>query len=405
MTAEVTELVLEDNRLQALALSVAEMGGARAMGAQIRLIESLEAMGGLDRRTEGLAANDMLSRRAADGFGLTRPELAILLSSAKLVLQDAVEASELATDPAAEDLLLGDFPASMRGPFRSHVLGHQLRREIVGTVVANNIVNRMGILHPFELAEEEGAGLDQVGCAFVTAGELFGMNAIWQAADTASMPEGARLMLYDQSAHALRGHMADLLRGGGCSSPSQLVKAIGPTVKELASHVDTLLGSEARDHVEAITGRMAASGVPPKLANLVGRLFAMDGASGLAMLARDTGLPAVELADAFITLGSELGLDWAQSTAASMNPTDPWDRLLVAGLARDFQQMRFDFLRQLANGRSKASLDERLGKWLDARQFAVSQFRSVVARAQASTPVTPSILAQIASQARNVLQA
>ena len=88
MTGEVAELVLEDNRLQALALSIAERGGSQAMGSQIRLIEMLEEMGELDRKTEGLAASDALSRRAADGHGLSRPELAVLLSSCKLVLQD-----------------------------------------------------------------------------------------------------------------------------------------------------------------------------------------------------------------------------------------------------------------------------------------------------------------------------
>src|SRR5690606_30406687 len=102
-------LVLEDNRLQALALSMAEAHGARAVASQTRLIETLEGMGELDRRTEGLAEGDVLSRRAIDGKGLTRPELAVLLSSAKLALQRAIEASGLAADPAAEPLLLSDF--------------------------------------------------------------------------------------------------------------------------------------------------------------------------------------------------------------------------------------------------------------------------------------------------------
>src|SRR5690606_6977534 len=191
---------------------------------QIRLIETLEELGDLDRRTEGLADGGSLTRRAADGHGLTRPELAILLSNAKLVLQDAVERSELAADEAAVPLLLGDFPPTMRGRFRKRILNHRLRREIVATVVANQIVNRMGLIHPFELAEEEGAGLDHVAKAFVAASELLGMDEIWSAIDRAEMPEAARLMLFEQAASALRGHMADLLRAGGTvRRPSRVV--------------------------------------------------------------------------------------------------------------------------------------------------------------------------------------
>ena len=110
MTDEVSAIVLEDNRLQALALSIAEMGGARAMASQLHLIETLEDGGNLDRRTEGLADNQTVQRRAADGAGLTRPELAVLLSSAKLVLQDAIEASDLPDDPILHVLLMRSFP-------------------------------------------------------------------------------------------------------------------------------------------------------------------------------------------------------------------------------------------------------------------------------------------------------
>ena len=57
MTGDVSELVLEDNRLQTLALSIAESGGPRALPGQIRTIEILEASGRLDRKVEGLATS------------------------------------------------------------------------------------------------------------------------------------------------------------------------------------------------------------------------------------------------------------------------------------------------------------------------------------------------------------
>jgi glutamate dehydrogenase len=405
MTDEVAELVLEDNRLQALSLSIAERGGAEAMASQIRLIEALEEMGELDRKTEGLAASDFLSRRAADGHGMTRPELAVLLSSCKLVLQDAVEASGLAQDSAAEELLLSDFPPQMRNSYRKALLSHRLRREIVGTVIANRIVNRMGMVHPFELAEEAGAGLDRVACAFVSACSLLEMDALWESLENARISEHARLMLFEHAAHGLRSHMADLLRAGGCGeAPSRLKAELGPLIDELSQHTDSLLGAEARAHVAGISGELIHAGAPPKLAQSVARLFAQDGAFGLAMLARDSGIAPVELAVGFVELGSLLGLDWAQSRASVMSPSDPWERLLVAGLARDFQQMRLEFLGQLAaNRRKNGDLTDHIGRWARDNQASIAKFRSAIARAQASAPTTPAALAQIASQARNLL--
>ena len=54
MTDDVAALVLEDNRLQALALSIAEAGGAAAVASAVRLIERLEEVGQLDRATAGI---------------------------------------------------------------------------------------------------------------------------------------------------------------------------------------------------------------------------------------------------------------------------------------------------------------------------------------------------------------
>jgi glutamate dehydrogenase len=406
MTESVAELVLEDNRLQALALSIAQLGGAKAVAAQIRLIETLEDVGELDRKTEGLATSDALARRALDGKGLTRPELAVLLSNTKLVLQGAMEESDLAGDSLFEPLLLGDFPAEMRDAFGNRILHHRLRRELVATVVANRIVNRMGLVHPFELTEEEGVSLAQVASAFTSASALLGLDEVWLALDTGRMPETARLMLFGQAALALRGHMADLLRAGGALiPPSQLIAEVAAGVADLGRHVDDLLADEARNHAERIALELTESGAPVKHAQMVARLFAMDGAIGLARLAVDTGIAPTLLARGFVDLGARLGLDWAQSKAAVMNPSDPWERLLVAGLARDFQQMRFDFLRTLAQRRqAKAGLLELIAEWADGRAATIRQFRTVVGRAQESAPVAPAMLAQIASQARSVLK-
>ncbi|HEU4651305.1 MAG TPA: NAD-glutamate dehydrogenase domain-containing protein, partial [Croceibacterium sp.] len=406
MTDEVAALVLEDNRLQALALSIAERSGPRATAAQLRVIETLEESGNLDRKTEGLAESEALARRAADGHGLTRPELAVLMSSAKLVLQAAIEASDLGRDEATEPLLFDDFPEAMHGPFRKRILDHRLRKEIVATVIANKIVNRMGMVHPFELAEEEGAGLDRVAGAFVGACKLLGTDAIWQAIETSAMPEAARLQLFERTASAMRAHMADLLRAGGAiHGPALLVGEVSGGVSELVDHVDDLLADEARGHAQAIAADLVAAGAPAKVAAMVANLFAIDGSIGLARLARDTGISPIALTRAFSDLGERLGLDWAQQKASMMIPSDPWERLLVAGLARDFQRMRFEFIRGLASGRrAKEDPLALIAGWAAAREPAVRQFRGMIGRAQSANPLAPAMLAEIASQARNLLQ-
>ena len=405
MTDEVGRIVLEDNRLQALALSIAEIGGASAMASQRHLVETLEAGGNLDRRTEGLADDQTLQRRAADGQGLTRPELAVLLSSSKLVLQDAVERGGLAADTLLEDTLFEAFPEPMRKKFKAQIAGHQLRREIIATKLANRIVNRLGMIHPFELSEEEGAELCEVAAAFVAVEELFGLPDLWDTVDVADMPEKARLMMFDRIAAATGNLMSDVLRtSGGKVDPSALVAEIGKGVAKLSNATGELLSAESRQQSDRLREQLVAAGAPEPLAARVAHLYDLDGAVGLAKLASETGIPPIGLTEAFTEVGHRLGLDWAQSTAALMSPSDVWERLLVSGLARDFQQMRLELLRRLARRKdAKKDMPGIVAKWAEEQSAAVHGFRAMVARAQGQSPVAPAMLAQIASMARNLL--
>ncbi len=124
----------------------------------------------------------------------------------------------------------------------------------------------------------------------------------------------------------------------------------------------------------------------------------------LIRLSRDADIAPRKLTGAFTDLGARLGLDWAQGTAALMAPSDVWERLLVAGLARDFQQMRLDFLRRLARRKgAKDDPEAAVAEWAAEHEPAIRQFRAMIHRAQKQASVAPAMLAQIASQARNLL--
>ena len=406
MTDEVAALVLENNRLQALALSVAESGGAGVTPAYVRLIERLEEVSDFDRRTEGLVDGETLTRRAADGQGLTRPELAVLLSSAKLALQEAIEHSDLPDDPVLEDMLLARFPAPMRKTYADEIRGHRLRREMIATSLSNRIVNRLGMVHPFELAEEEGVGLAEVAAAFVVAERLFGLAPLWRELEEAPIAEGARLVLFDRLAAAIGNLMSDVLRtAAGKVAAGSMIAALQDSVTTLVAAREELLTDEPRARSKALQASFVAVGTPDPLAARVASLFDFDGAVGLSQAALATGIEPCLLTHAFTDVGTRLGLDWAQGTAAYMSPSDIWERLLVSGLARDLQQMRIEFLRRLMRTKAgKADPRGAVAAWAERNAPGVAQFRAMIARAQARPPVGAAMLAQIASQARNLLE-
>lgn len=399
MTDDVSQLVLEDNRLQTLALSIMENQGAGALPSFVRIIEIFETAGRLDRVVEGLAANDDLLRREQEGRGLTRPELAVLLATAKLALQDAIEQSGLGLDADLTSDLHAAFPTAMRKKFDAAIDEHRLRGEIVATKLANRIVNRLGVLHPLELAEEEGASVGDIAAMFVAVERLFDLPALWAEIESADMPETARIALFDEVAVAARSQIADLLRV--ChpgAAPGAAIARLAGGIEALGRQAKGLLLDEARAHSARIADSLESAGAPKKLVQKVVRLFELDGAVGLADLGQRLGLDETVLTRAFTRLGAALGLDWAQSNAARINSTDPWERLLIAGLARDFQQLRLEFL-----GRAAGDPQAMVEDWLAANQARVMQFNRLVARARQAPAPSAAMLAQIAGQARVLL--
>ncbi len=400
MTDEVAALVLEDNRLQTLALSIAEADGARAVPSYVRLIEVFEGAGRLNRQVEGLATNEELLRRGQDGGGLTRPELAVLLATAKLALQDAIEQAGLGDGVELESDLCSAFPTQMQQRHSQAIAQHRLRGEIIATKLANRIVNRMGLLHPFEIAEEEGASMGDVAAMFVVAERLFRLDALWHDIETTDMPEAARIALFDEASLATRGQIADLLRvTSPGTAPGDVVARLSSGVKELDRQTTVLLLDEARGQSARIMTQLTGLGAPEALGARVVRLFESDGAIGLADLGERLGLDEATLTRAFTHLGAALGLDWAQATAARVSSSDPWERLLIAGLARDFQQLRFDFLACKSGSEPERAVDA----WLEEMQGRVAQFRAVVDRARRAALPNAAMLAQIAGQARVLL--
>lgn len=400
MTDEVAKIVLEDNRLQALGLSIAQSGGTDDLASYVRLIATLEAGGHLDRRVEGLASDQDLLRRAGDGVGLTRPELAVLISTAKLALQGAIESSSLAKDEALTRDLFHAFPKQMQEREADAIAAHQLRGEIIATKLANRIVNRLGVILPFSLAEEASCTLDEIARAFVIVEQLFDLDALWDEIDAAKLSEQARLALYRQVATAVAGHIGDThqsLPSG--MQPSAAISALAPALATVGKTVDSLLQPEPARRTAAALADLTALGVPKALAQRVVMLVKMEGTIGLAMLARDLGQDELAVTRAFTWLGEALAIDWLQGVAARMTPSDPWERLLVTGSARDLQQMRLSFL---AGAKSREA-GPFVGEWLQKHEAAVAKFRQLITRAQAAANPSAAMVAELAGQARALL--
>jgi glutamate dehydrogenase len=316
------------------------------------------------------------------------------------VLQDAAEQLRLSEDPLVEPQLFEAFPKPMRKPHEAAIRAHRLRNEIIGTKVANRLVNRLGPGIAFDLMEEEGASLQQVVASFLVAERLLDLDKLWKEIEEAELPETVRIELFSIAAASISAHLSDILRAaGGEMRISSLCQALEPGVRKISAAAAKLIRSEVRNEAAARRDRLLALGASEEIVRGLVRLYELDGVFGIAALAARQKLDELAVTRAYTRLGEALGLDWAQQQVARFVPSDQWERLLTAGLARDFEQLRIEFLSRCQG----TDLDQCVDGWIAHHEARIDQFRELVARARGEGHVSAPMLAQIAGQARILL--
>ncbi len=178
MTDEVAALVLRNNYLQTLALSLAERRGLEDLGFQQRLMQTLEQRGELDRAVEYLPDDMEIAERVRRQQPLTRPELSVLLAYAKLSLYADLLDSNVPDDPYLGRELGRYFPKLIAQKFPDALEKHRLRREIISTQLANSMINRGGPSFVVRIADQTGASPAAIAFAFAAVRDSYDMPAL-----------------------------------------------------------------------------------------------------------------------------------------------------------------------------------------------------------------------------------
>ena len=112
----------------------------------------------------------------------------MLIAYTKTTNTHVLERSDTPDDPYLEPALVRYFPVELRERFAAEIRGHRLRREIVATQIANQMVNLSGISFDHRMTEDTGAGVVDVTRAWVAARDIFDFVAT-VGGDRAARPQ------------------------------------------------------------------------------------------------------------------------------------------------------------------------------------------------------------------------
>ncbi|MEO8812990.1 MAG: NAD-glutamate dehydrogenase [Caulobacteraceae bacterium] len=338
MTDEVASHVLAHNYDQTLALSLLEADGPAELDVQSWFMADLEARGLLDTALEGLPSAVALVDRAKAGRGLTRPELAVLLAYGKLELFSDIIASRAPDDPWFFATLLGYFPKPLRR-LEPEMRRHRLRREIVATVIGNDLINLCGPTFPGRLRAAAACDTAQLVTAFEAGRQILRFAEVWERVEKLDgrVPAGAQTALFRELAYVLRGQTYWLARRltREESDVRGLIGAYRPAVDRLKDLVPAVLSPFERKAAVRRAAAWIKIGAPKDIAHSIALMRPLNAAVTLADLAAGGAWSLDAAAQLYNRVGGGFGFDRLRAAAGSRLVGDTYERLAVRRLIED----------------------------------------------------------------------
>jgi glutamate dehydrogenase len=358
MTDEVAELVLADNVSQNAMLGVARSHAAAMTGVHARLTTELERRGNLNRKLEVLPDARGFEALARAGQGLTSPELATLMAHVKLDLKAEILRSDLPEVAAFAGRLPEYFPAPLRERHPKAITGHPLRREIVTTLLVNEMIDGGGISFAYRLAEELSADATDAVRAYAVTTAVFGLGEAWARIDGLSASTSDHLVLesrrlLDRAARWFLTNRPQPLAVGA------EISRFAPTVARLRPKVPGLLAGRQRAAMDERVAAALGRGVPGELAERSAAQLDTYGLLDVVEVAELTErdrepVPPDAVAALYYALSEHLGIDTALTSVSALERGNRWHSLARQALRDDLygslRAITLDALRESTPG-------------------------------------------------------
>jgi glutamate dehydrogenase len=402
MTDEVGDLVLRDNYLQSQAISLLQAGAADRLGEHAHFIRSLELDGLLDRALEYLPSAEEIEDRRRAGQGLVRPELAMLLSYAKIALNAQLIQSDVPEDPYLSQELDRYFPPRLARRYGPFMREHRLKREIIVTATTNSIVNRMGPTFVARTQQDTGADAATVARAYSIAREVFDVRELWTAIERLDNRTPASLqygMVQDTIGLIRQVTYWLIQRHRGALGIEQQVARLRPGIRELARTPLQWLQGTGRTGFEARSAELAQAGVPAELARRIGACAALHSGPDIVELAAARRITVEAAAHAYFGIGSHFGLDWLRTQIEALDIEGHWHAVARGSL----REALFEVHRALGQGVLESSREadpaKAVARWLARHGAAAEHARAVINDIRAQTTAVDFASLSVALQA------
>ena len=381
MTSEVSDLVLADNIMQTQAVSIEESRGYSNLGNQSQFLDKLEKSGLLNREIEFLPSQKEIDKREAGNIGLTRPELCVMLSYAKMDIYKILVNSNLVKDKYFSDELFAYFPKAMQKKFAHEIENHQLRNEIIATQITNFIINRTGVTFVKQICQDTGFGIVDVVKAMIVACDSFKLKDIWEEIEllAGKVSNDIQLQMFLNSNKLLERSVIWLLRNA--SKPkdtiTKSVDRFGKIANNLSKILPKVLAQASKESFEKKIEKYCLNNVDRKLAIKVAGMDPLASTFDISEISSKSKFDIETIAKIYFEVGTRFSLKWLRGKVSGLSYENQWQRLSAKTITEDLYGYQMKIAKAVVdfscNDKKSCGLDS-MDTWMESVDFLVGRF-------------------------------
>ena len=382
VTDDVAQHVLRDNYEQNVLLGMARKLSPALSGVHRRFMQTLEQAGELDRELEFLPSDAELTRREARGAGLVSPENSVLIAYSKMTLSQHIEDSTLPDEPWFQRVLAGYFPPSIAERFADDLPRHPLHREIITTVVVNDMINRSGTTFVHRAIEETGVDIAHVTRAYSIVREVFDLPSLWAEIEALDnlVPTSAQHAGYQEIRRLVDRATRWLVDVRfPITDVASEIERYRPVVARLGARCPDLMRGAERETLYSDAQELVSLGLPEGLALRLAELLSAFLLLDVVEIAEATGHDAATVAELHYAVSERMSVDELLTAVTGLPRGDRWSTLARAAARHDvYAALSSITTAVLRNTDDGLGVDERIDAWAETNAERVERARTTV---------------------------
>ncbi len=340
---EVLKNVLRNNYTQSLSISLDTIRSKRDLSPFIYTIDTLIEDGFIDTREIYLPDKKELAKRAEEGVGLLKPELALLIGLQKRWSKEKLKDSSLLKAEYLEDFLYNYFPDTIREKFAEYIPKHPLRNEIVLTCTVNAIVDHAGVSFYHKIYKDHGAQVEETTASYIMMDGVLGASSLRNRIFELDFKVPASAQY--QALLDIQDTIEELVKWshffiGDWLPLTVVVEKYRKEVERLKGSLPAILSSREKEELLARVNRFREAGFPEDLARDIATVPFLANAMDIITLSEVLEMDPVLLAGIYHTISNKFMIQDVEEAIVSESKHTDWDHLAYSMLHRELYFVR-----------------------------------------------------------------